>query len=362
MRQEPIILEHGTVYDNQASLFGYGAWPSVAQREDGTLLVVFSGMRMQHVDPFGKVVMMESGDEGRTWSAPSVVVDTPLDDRDAGLLSLGKGVFLLTTFNNSRQTQMEYARRPGFDTPSMQKMIEAYVEQLSEEQEREYLGSLVFRSQDNARTFPTFVKLPISAPHGPVLCKNGAILYAGTNLFGEKTDAMPHETCVFSSRDGVDWRYLGGIPKGPEDTDLSFYEPHLAETPSGRLICHIRAEGNGIFTIYQSESEDGGKSWTTAHCLGVKGAPPHLLLHSSGVLISSYGRRVPPYGERVMLSFDEGNSWETELCLMDTGVDGDLGYPATTELSNGELFTVYYGKKKAGERCGIFYTRWRLPE
>ena len=48
--------------------------------------------------------------------------------------------------------------------------------------------------------------------------------------------------------------------------------------------------------------------------------------------------------------------------LRDDGPDGDLGYPATAELDDGSLITVYYQKAAAGENTSILYTRWNLPE
>ena len=83
---------------------------------------------------------------------------------------------------------------------------------------------------------------------------------------------------------------------------------------------------------YQSESLDGGKSWTQPKPLGVDGSPPHLLCHSSGVLISAYGRRTPPFGQRVMFSTDSGKTWDVDYVLRDDGPSSDLGYPCSCLL------------------------------
>ena len=69
---------------------GYFAWPSVARLHDGKLAMVASGFRRRHVCPFGKVVMCQSDDEGKSWTKPMVIMDTPLDDRDAGILPVGE--------------------------------------------------------------------------------------------------------------------------------------------------------------------------------------------------------------------------------------------------------------------------------
>src|SRR5512137_2872413 len=56
----------------------YHGWPTVARRKCGQLLVVCSGGRESHVCPFGRVEMMRSDDDGRTWGWPCVLLDTEI--------------------------------------------------------------------------------------------------------------------------------------------------------------------------------------------------------------------------------------------------------------------------------------------
>lgn len=78
------VDEMKTMIQNSDSRFNYFAWPSVARLRDGSLAAVCSGFRIGHVCPFGKVVMVKSADEGRMWTRPCIVMDTPLDDRGEG--------------------------------------------------------------------------------------------------------------------------------------------------------------------------------------------------------------------------------------------------------------------------------------
>src|SRR4051794_32342228 len=64
----------------------YHGWPTLARKQDGGLLVTYSGGRETHVCPFGRVEIIRSSDDGKTWSWPEVILDTPIDDRDAGVL------------------------------------------------------------------------------------------------------------------------------------------------------------------------------------------------------------------------------------------------------------------------------------
>ena len=78
----------------------YCGWPTLARRASGELLVVYSGGREQHVCPFGRVELIRSHDDGKTWTYPEVLLDGPIDDRDAGILETSKGTLLATTFTS----------------------------------------------------------------------------------------------------------------------------------------------------------------------------------------------------------------------------------------------------------------------
>lgn len=78
----------------------YHGWATVARRSDGELWVTCSGGREAHLCPFGQVVAMTSRDDGASWSAPRVLLDTASDDRDSGVLETAKGTLLVTTFTS----------------------------------------------------------------------------------------------------------------------------------------------------------------------------------------------------------------------------------------------------------------------
>ena len=69
----------------------YHGWPTLARRRNGELLLVCSGGRESHVCPFGRVELMRSRDGGRHWSFPRVLIDGPIDDRDAGVVETAEG-------------------------------------------------------------------------------------------------------------------------------------------------------------------------------------------------------------------------------------------------------------------------------
>ena len=64
--------------------------------------------------PFGSVQLYRSNDRGKTWLLPQTILDTPIDDRDAGILETDQGTLLATTFtSNAYVSILEKARAEG---------------------------------------------------------------------------------------------------------------------------------------------------------------------------------------------------------------------------------------------------------
>ena len=360
--------EHGIVNRVQNSIFRYQGWPTVARDENGTLYVASSSFRVNHVCPFGKSVMYISKNEGKTWTPPIVVNDTYLDDRDGGLLYAGNGRLLLTWFTlpvsymkSDECANYMTSAACGLDGAAANKgMLEAY-EHMPQEMLK--CGSLLRVSEDYGVTWSDTIRMPISAPHGPSLCSDGSMIYLGLEY---ASDGELPRKCIalYKSTDGgYNWKKASIVTPPDWLTDEEFLdEPHVIELPDGRLLGAFRIEGHKpSFTIATAISEDGGETWSDVICTDVSGSPPHLMLHSSGAIVCSYGRRQVPYGERAMVSYDFGKTWEEEYVL-DESYSGDLGYPSTVELDDGSLMTVYYQKYQDDKRCSILFTKWRLNE
>ena len=114
--------------------------------------------------------------------------------------------------------------------------------------------------------------------------------------------------------------------------------------------------------VYTTFSDDKGKTWTTPRSIDTDGMPPHLLLHSSGALLCSYGCRTEgKRSERVAVSRDLGETW-TEDYILDSNIghQTDLGYPSSVELSDGSILTVYYQGLPTDDHTSLLYTKWRL--
>lgn len=351
------------VMDNPDSQHSYFAWPSVARLQNGKIAVVASGFRRRHVCPFGKAVISYSEDNGETYTRPAAVIDTPLDDRDAGITPFGEHGVIVTSFNNTRAFQHHERMADAYD--------HAYLDTVSDEEEKKYLGSTYRFSRDGGTTWEKKLRLsPVTSPHGPTPLKNGKLLWVGRTF--SHNDAKQQDDHVAAYElDPADGQmtYLGRIPatRLSDGGGALDCEPHAIELPNGVILCHIRVERYGTpryFTITQSVSHDGGRTWSQPRQLleDTGGSPPHLLLHSSGTLICVYGYRNAPYGIRVAFSRDNGDTWDTDHVLWADGLDGDLGYPATVELDDGSLLTVFYAHETSEGPAVIMQQKWRMVE
>ena len=351
------ILGHGVVCAKPGSEYGYFGWPSAARLGDGTIAVGCSGLRRHHVDPFGRTVLALGHPESG-FSPCAVIHDSPLDDRDVGLTALGGQALLASWFTlDSRIFRDDLrAQYPAREFALMESAMDAYP---PSEAER-HVGSWCMRSEDGGRSWHKPRRCPVSAPHGPVLRRDGTLVYVGKEFPSGMDRPFGPVACAVSD-DGLGWRIIGRVPLPEGISQGQFHEPHVAELSDGALLCLMRYHyPEGGLGIYRTLSRDGGRTWSTPEDMDIHGSPPHLMRHSSGALVLTYGWRHAPYGQRARISRDEGQTFGPEIVLRDDGPDGDLGYPCSLELEDGSIFTVYYQKQPGDALTSILWTRWHI--
>lgn len=366
------IGDPSVIMSNPLSKHNYFAWPSAVRLQNGRIAVGASGYRLQHVCPFGKSVLSYSEDEGESYTLPAPVIDTVLDDRDVGLCPFGESGLIFTSFNNTTEFQRTYLERH----PEEAAYRAAYLDSVTQEEQDAVLGTTFRVSHDCGVTFGPLYRSPVTSPHGPVELKDGTILWVGR---GRENGEDRIEAYAIDPENGSA-AFRGAIEN---IEDYLSCEPHTIQLQDGSLLCHIRVQHKGkgasqvgphreqprngsktLFTIYQSRSLDGGFSWSVPVPVldPLDGSPPHLLQLEDGTLICTYGHRDHlPYGIRVMVSHDNGESWETNLSLYENDVSSDLGYPATVVLKDGSFLTVFYAHPEEGPAV-ILQQKWRLEK
>ena len=379
--KDPVTVE---IMDGVTADLNYLGWPSICVDENDVLYVAGS-LRLEHVDPLGATAFFKSEDGGLTWSDARIIYDGPLDDRDAGIVYMGNGRMLVSWFTHYASDYLkggQYSAWYNFNyiTDEQEKSIEKRLNSATGyEAER---SSYVMISEDYGETWGEPIRVPVSTPHGPALLNDGTLMYIGRE-WNSRSCGIPLATSspnshfnplyAFVSEDGGEtWEYRAHIEVPANGGQ--FCEPHTVQLKNGRIICSIRVQGAESseiptgFTIYTCYSDDNGKTWTTPVLVDsqMRGSPPHILELQNGVLVMTYACRAGAYvfGEKARLSYDGGETWSLNEITLDPAKDSDLGYPASVQLSDGTIVTIYYQKydneEKRDSKCSVLCTRWLL--
>jgi hypothetical protein len=304
----------------------YIGWPSIAQAPNGDLLAVFSGGRTAHISPDGKVQMTRSTDGGKTWSEAVTIYDTSIDDRDAGIIQTKEGTMLVSWFTG-----------PGGG---------------------EWQGHWTIRSEDNGLTWDEPVRTEVTTPHGPTQLSDGRLVFVGQRpheSHGEEYDVGIQE----SRDDGRSWQTLGAFPVPKDAKMLAYDECHVVECADGKVVIGFR-DCFKPHKMRQAESTDGGRTWSDPWVTDIEGYPPHLIRLRNDWLVAVYAKRWEPFGQYACISKDNGKTWEVEREVKLAGAaKKDMGYPASVELENGSIWTVYYQAAQPGEKPCLMGTHWR---
>jgi len=356
----------------------YHGWPTLAKRKNGELLVVCSGGRQAHVCPYGKIYLYRSVD-GEKWDGPMVLYDSILDDRDPGIIETNKGTILVSWFTSL--TWMNYLYRAEIGVIDW--LSKETCENWRKIREKIVSGNInvddeldvwMIRSQDSGKTWSERYKIPLHSPHGPVQLKNGTLVFAGRrslpphrrSLYGSSLYGLDREMAEIavaeSNDDGKTWKIIGEVPVLPPIPPDNFSEPSIVETLSGKLIMHIRNDCKSVFPgeTLQSESVDGGKTWSVPYSIGVKGYPSHLILLKNGWILMTYGYREKPFGIQARISKDEGKTWSEPLIISDDGCCSDLGYPSSVEMDDKIIITVWYEVIKNNPFAVLKMAQWKI--
>jgi Neuraminidase (sialidase) len=334
----------------------YHGWPTVANVGEDKLVIVCSGDREAHVDPFGKVLMYESCDKGASWSVPRILADGPLDDRDAGITVTSKGTWLVNYFTSiyfACYKPME-PTRPHWK----EKEDKITISLLKEEH-----GFFMLRSTDQGKTWSPKYRIGVNNVHGAIVLNDGSLFYCGRGYFPGCLATATHGNDIVSMRstdDGVTWEEISHYYGEIDGYRLgAWHEMHSVQADDGTIITQIRCHNNAPPRTLQMESKDGGNTWENLHEV-CGGFPSHLLKLSDGRLLMSYGYRKENYGNRCRVSTDNGKSWSEPIILSGNAPSHDLGYPSTAELSDGTLVTVWYEYKPDVNVALLRCARWKL--
>jgi hypothetical protein len=301
-----------------------------------------------------------------------VLVDGALDDRDAGILQTRKSTFIVNWFTSlawenlmTSQENTTHAKAFRESTAVERAEWKRRQSRLSDEIRQRELGCWSIRSTDGGASWSSRINTIVYSPHGPCELSDGRLLYVGNKgVFNYRDDTDVANYChelgaAESTDDGQSWQLIGDIFAMPGHSVNRYHELHAVQAANGDVIAHIRnhAEPHKHETL-QTESQDGGKTWSTPHPIGIWGFPAFLLRANDDRLITTAGHRREPKGNRIAISEDNGKSWSQAMPI-NTDSDGDFGYPSTVEMSPGLFLSLWYDQLNSAQ-ASLRLARWRL--
>ncbi len=348
----------------------YFAWPSVTSIGGDRMLAVCSGFRSGHRSPDGQVVGFLSEDGGTTWGNPFTIVDTPLDDRDAGVI-FWKNKIIVTWFTHTKDFSDAY--KAHWDSLG-----------LDDSEEAKYLGPNSITgtiNPDGTISWGKSKTIRIFSPHGIIEDNDGNLVYVGYYDY-DKTKKAWTGIGMMKSTDGENWTDFTIIADPTTMAKYKFNEPHAVVTKDNKLVVVLRSEHGKGSGIYQCESTDGGKTFSDfKYIVDAPNTPPHILKMSDGTLVLTYGSRgttalysssAGSRGEGLVarVSYDNAKTWSQPLKLSNESAfrhadysSGDIGYSCSAQRADGSILTVYYSKELSTDSfTSIISATWKLPK
>ncbi len=307
-----------------------------------------------HVDKGARIALSRSTDGGKSWTSPAILpaFDPECGEQDPSIAELADGTLLINFFRwrvvpESEKERLFYPSRRQYDGSWS-----------------DVEGPFIIRSSDRGQSWERQPVLVDSCPLTRAGTSDSVLALPDGDLLMGVYGADPGSSVcraytVRSTDRGDSWGQPARIAR---HSQISFEEPALARLPDGRLLAMLRARVAGSYQyLFQATSDDEGHSWRDLQPTPMWGHPAHLLLLADGRLLCSYGYRRKPFGVRACLSQDGGQTWDMarEFVLRDDGGSRDVGYPATAQLTDGTLVTVYYIHSADGVRH-IAATCWRV--
>ncbi len=260
-----------------------------------------------HVGISGRLDWIHSEDGGNTWSKPTVLVDSKWDDRNPAAYVTHEGkVVVIYAEASTYDANGNFIREAGtYDL-------------------------FLVESADGGKTW---------SPKRPIRFKD----FANNSVYGQGIILSNGDILVpwYWKGGGFIRSTDGGKTWQPPQRIASCSEVAFVETAPNELLAIARSSD----ACHTSRSLDNGKTWSALKKLTVEGIHPATVIKlKNGKLLAAFGSRVRPYGIKVAISGDNGETWPEEnmaFVSWDSG-NTDCGYPSAAQLDDGSVAIISY--------------------
>ncbi|MBX3414010.1 MAG: exo-alpha-sialidase [Pirellulales bacterium] len=291
----------------------YPGWPWIARTPAGKLVATFREGNEHGYSPNGRVLVVESTDEGKTWTAPKVVADQKdVDDRNAAILALSDDDWLVS-YNTYTA---DLVSRP-----------------------------VIVRTLDGGRTWSA----PQMVADIDARTRSAAIKLSSGELLLPIYRAQGNGSlCARSEDNGKTWQI---VPLADSDGYVGD-EWSLAEVSPGRVVgIHRNNHSTRDGFLWRTESADAGKTWSSAERTNVQcqrhPAPAQLFVVDGKPILAYADRRMVSLSlvttdDPKLLNWDLDRRLTAVQYLPDGSPISDAGYPSVVSLGKNKLMLIDY--------------------
>jgi hypothetical protein len=331
----------GDVLSERLVVKGQGYFPVALRLKDGRIAAVFRG-GAPHLGVKGRLDMSFSSDDGKTWTPPTVVNDSPADDRNPAFGQAADGSLVVGFWRTARYDEKDKWAPHLKDKP---------------------ITTWATRSTNGGKTWLEPVAIDVAdigygSPYGRIVrMPDDSLLMP---VYGEQprpsrgsVTKVEHWSYLYRSTDhGKTWTRFSTVAA------KRFNETSVVRRKSGRLTAAMRSAPpeQGVWIAH---SDDRGKSWSEPEKLSPPmHHPADLVELEDGRLLMTVGKRVGGMGVVALVSDAQGKfDWNSHQPLVADATNTDCGYPSSVALSGGRVLTLYYavgrtGKPDWGVHCG----------
>ena len=301
------------------------AWPNLTVLPDGTIIATIFN-HPSHGTTAGDVDCWASKDGGKTWEKRGTPAEHENEHSNrmnvaAGLANNGDLLVIASGWTGIKPSG-------ELGKPFRERILAPWVCRSADGGRTWSVDKEAFPAQWPKAASRAVSPEGICVPFGDILEGNDGALRVAMY-----TGARGSGFIFRSTDDGKTW----GEPVAIAD-NATLNEPAPFHLGDGKWLVATRSNGLDLHA-----SDDDARTWT--HRMKLTGAgqhPGHVMRLADGRLLLTYGNRLDPKGIDIRLSADEGQTWTDPARVAD--FQGDVGYPSSVQLPDGQVLTAYYGR------------------